>query len=185
MIYKLRWWVKSQKTYGRNYSQDPSRKRVSSLERKNEQAKKQLIQEALGSYKKTISQTQKEVSCSAKDLIAVIEIETQNSAKTKSIRTQCRKEDFEEEFQDIEKRQAFIMRINKLIRKCKDITVNLTRLQSLKNISILTNRSKLLKGKLQEMKIQMIKVTVQLVTHLTIVTIKKPLIKSSLMKIFS
>ena len=40
-------------------SQGPSRKRVSSLARKNKQAKKQLIQEALRSYEKAITQTQK------------------------------------------------------------------------------------------------------------------------------
>ena len=58
------------------HSQGPSRKRVSSLERENKQAKKQFVQEALGSYEKTITQTQKEVSCSTKDLIAVSEIGT-------------------------------------------------------------------------------------------------------------
>ena len=68
-------------------SQGPSRKRVSSLARKNKQAKKQLIQEALRSYEKAITQTQKQVSCSTKDLIAVTEIGTQNSAETKSVRT--------------------------------------------------------------------------------------------------
>ena len=52
------------------HSQGPSRKRVSSLEREKKQAKKELVQEALGSYEKTITQTQKEVSCSEKDLMA-------------------------------------------------------------------------------------------------------------------
>ena len=85
------------------HSQGPSRKIVSSLERENKQAKKQLVQETLGSYEKTITQTQKEVSCSTKDLIAVTEIGTENSAKTISVRTQYRKEDFEEKFQDVEK----------------------------------------------------------------------------------
>ena len=83
--------------------QGPSRKIVSSLERENKQAKKQLVQEALGSYEKTITQTQKEVSCSTKDLITVTEIGIENSAKTKSVRTQYRKDDFEEKFQDNEK----------------------------------------------------------------------------------
>ena len=86
------------------HSQGPSRKTVSLLERENKQAKKQLVQEAFGSYEKTITQTQKEVSYSTKDLIAVTEIGTQTSAKTKSVWMQYRKEDFEEEFQDIEKR---------------------------------------------------------------------------------
>ena len=63
------------------HSQGPSRKRVSSLETENKQTKKQFVQEALGSYEKTITQTQKEVSCSTKDLIAVTEIGTQNSAQ--------------------------------------------------------------------------------------------------------
>ena len=54
------------------HSQGPSRKSVSSHERKNKQAKKQLVQEALGSYEKT----KKEVSCSTKDSIAVTEIWT-------------------------------------------------------------------------------------------------------------
>ena len=66
----------------------------------------------------------RKVSCSTKDLIAVTEIGTQNSAKTKSVRTQYRKEDFEEEFQDIEKRQALIVKVSKPIRKCKDMAVN-------------------------------------------------------------
>ena len=101
------------------HSQGPSRKSVSSLERKNKQAKKQLVQETLGSYEKT----KKELSCSTKDPIAVTEIWTQNSAKTKSVRTQYRKEDFEEEFQDIEKRQAFIVKVSKQIRKCKDAVI--------------------------------------------------------------
>ena len=104
-------------------SQGPSGKRVSSLERENKQAKKQLVQEALGRYEKTTAQTQKEVTCSTKDPIAVTEIGTQNSAKTKSVRTQYRKEDFEEEFQDIEKRQAFIVKVSKQIRKCKDAVI--------------------------------------------------------------
>ena len=99
------------------HSQGPSRKIVSSLERENKQAKKQLVQEALGSYEKTITQTQKEVSCSTKDLIAVTEIGTENSAKTKSVRTQYRKEDFEEKFQDI-------VKVSKPIRKCKGKAVN-------------------------------------------------------------
>ena len=98
------------------HSQGPSRKSVSSLERKSKQAKKQLVQETLGSYENT----KNEVTCSTKDPIAVTEIGTQNSAKTKSVRTQYRKEDFEEEFQDIEKRQAFIVKVSKRIRKCKD-----------------------------------------------------------------
>ena len=37
------------------HSQSPSRKRVSSLERGNKQAKKQSVQEPLGSYEKTIT----------------------------------------------------------------------------------------------------------------------------------
>ena len=106
------------------HSQSPSRKRVSSLERENKQAKKQLLQEALGSYEKTITQAQKEVSCSTKDLIAVTEIGTQNSVQTKSVQTQCRKEDFEEEFQDIEKIQVLIVNVSKPIRKCKNMAVN-------------------------------------------------------------
>ena len=65
------------------HSQGPCRKRVSSLERENMQAKKQLVPEALRSYEKTI--TQNEVSCSTKDLIAVTETGTQKSAKTKSV----------------------------------------------------------------------------------------------------
>ena len=105
-------------------SQDPSGKRVSSLERENKQAKKQLVQEALGSYEKTITQTQKEVSCSTKDLIAVTEIGTENSTKTKAVRRQYRKEHFEEEFQDIEKRKALIVKVSKPIRKRKDMAVN-------------------------------------------------------------
>ena len=106
------------------HSQGPSRKRVSSIERENKQAKKQLLQEALGSYEKTITQTQKEGSCSTKDLIAVTETGTQNSAKTKSVRTQYRKVDFEEEFQGIEKRQALSVKVRKPIGKCKDMAVN-------------------------------------------------------------
>ena len=86
-------------------SQCPSTKRVSSLERENKQVKKQLAQEALGSYEKTITQTQKEISCSTKDLIAVTEIGTQNRVKTKPVRMQDRKEDFDGEFQDIEKKK--------------------------------------------------------------------------------
>ena len=70
------------------HSQGPSRKRISSLKTENKQAKKQLVQKALGSYEKTISQTKKDVSCSAKDLTAVTEIWTQNSAKTKSVEMQ-------------------------------------------------------------------------------------------------
>ena len=73
------------------HSQGLSRKIVSSLEKGNKQAEKQLVQEALGSYEKTITQTQKEVSCSTKDLIAVTEIGTQNNTKTKSVRTQYRR----------------------------------------------------------------------------------------------
>ena len=84
---------------------------------------KQLVQEALRSYE-TITQTRKEVSCSTKDLIAVTEIGTQNSAKTNSVQMQYRKEDFEEEFQDIEKRQALIVKVSKPIRNCKDMAVN-------------------------------------------------------------
>ena len=105
-------------------SQGPSRKRVSSLEREKKQAKKQLVQEALGRYEKTTTQTQKEVSCSTKDPVAVTEIGTQNSAKTKSVRTQYRKEDFEEKFQDIEKRQALIVKVSKLTKKSKNMTGN-------------------------------------------------------------
>ena len=105
-------------------SQDPSRKRISLLERENKQPKKQLAQEALGSYEKMITQTQKEVSCSTKDVTAVTEIGTQNSAKTKSVPTQYRKEDFQEESQDIEKRQALIVKVSKPIRKCEDMAVN-------------------------------------------------------------
>ena len=105
-------------------SQGPSRKRVSSLEREKKQAKKQLVQEALGRYEKTTTQTQKEVSCSTKDPVAVTEIGTQNSAKTKSVRTQYQKEDFEEKFQDIEKRQALIVKVSKLTKKCKNMTGN-------------------------------------------------------------
>ena len=70
------------------HSQGPSRKRISSLETENKQAKKQSVQEALGSFKKSITQTKKEVSCSTKDLIAVTEIGSLNSAKTKSVQTQ-------------------------------------------------------------------------------------------------
>ena len=66
--------------------------------RENKQAKKQLVQGALGSYEKTITQTQKEVTCSTKDLTAVTETGTQNSAKANSVWTKYRKEDFEEEF---------------------------------------------------------------------------------------
>ena len=105
-------------------SQDPSGKRVSSLERENKQAKKQLVQEALGRYEKTTAQTQKEVTCSTKDPIAVTEIGTQNSAKTKSVRTQYRKEDFEEKFRDIEKRQPLIVKVSKLMKKCKNMAGN-------------------------------------------------------------
>ena len=135
-----------------------------------------------------ITQTQKEVSSSTKDRIAVTEIGTQNSAKTKSFRTQYQKEDFEEEFQDIEKRQALIVKVSKPITKCKDMAVNTditfqSRLQNLKIIFSITNRSQLMKGKLYKMRIQMI--TIQLVTNLMIVTKKKFLIKSSLTKIFS
>ena len=130
-------------------SQGPSRKRVSSLERENKQAKKQLVQEALGNYEKTITQIQKEVSSSTKDLIAITEIGTQNSAKTKSFRTQCQKEDFEEEFQDIEEKQALAVKVSKPIRKCKDmaVTTDITfqsRLQSLKIIFSIRNRSQLM-----------------------------------------
>ena len=105
-------------------SQGPSGKRVSSLERENKQAKKQLVQEALGRYEKTTAQTQKEVTCSTKDPIAVTEIGTQNSAKTKSVRTQYRKEDFEEKFRDIEKRQPLIVKVSKLMKKCKNMAGN-------------------------------------------------------------
>ena len=105
-------------------SQGPSGKRVSSLERENKQAKKQLVQEALGRYEKTTVQTQKEVTCSTKDPIAVTEIGTQNSAKTKSVRTQYRKEDFEEKFRDIEKRQPLIVKVSKLMKKCKNMAGN-------------------------------------------------------------
>ena len=105
-------------------SQGPSGKRVSSLERENKQAKKQLVQEALGRYEKTTAQTQKEVTCSTKDAIAVTEIGTQNSAKTKSVRTQYRKEDFEEKFRDIEKRQPLIVKVSKLMKKCKNMAGN-------------------------------------------------------------
>ena len=74
------------------HSQSSSRKRVSSLEiEKIRKEKKQSVQEALGSYQKTITQTRKEVSCSTKDRIAVTEIGAQNSAKTTSVRTQYRK----------------------------------------------------------------------------------------------
>ena len=106
------------------HSQGPSRKRISSLETENKQAKKQLVQEALGNYEKTITQTQKEVSCSTKDLIAVTEIGTENSTKTKAVRRQYRKENFEEEFQGIEKRKALIVKVSKPIRKRKDMAVN-------------------------------------------------------------
>ena len=106
------------------HSQGHSRKRISSLETENKQAKKQLVQEALGNYEKTITQTQKEVSCSTKDLIAVTEIGTENSAKTKSVRTQYRKEDFEEKFRDIEKRQPLIVKVSKLMKKCKNMAGN-------------------------------------------------------------
>ena len=99
-------------------------KRISLLERENKQPKKQLAQEALGSYEKMITQTQKEVSCSTKDVTAVTEIGTQNSAKTKSVPTQYRKEDFQEESQDIEKRQALIVKVSKPVRKCEDMAVN-------------------------------------------------------------
>ena len=105
-------------------SQGPSGKRVSSLERENKQAKKQLVQEALGRYEKTTTQTQKEVTCSTKDPIAVTDIGTQNSAKTKSVRTQYRKEDFEEKFRDIEKRQPLIVKVSKLMKKCKNMAGN-------------------------------------------------------------
>ena len=71
-----------------------------------------------------ITQTQKEVSCSTKDVTAVTEIGTQNSAKTKSVPTQYRKEDFQEVSQDIEKRQALIVKVSKPIRKCEDMAVN-------------------------------------------------------------
>ena len=128
------------------------------------------------------------ITQTTKDRIAVTEIGTQNSAKTKAFRTQYQKEDFEEEFQDIEKRQALIVKVSKPIRKCKDMAVNTditfqSRLQNLKIIFIITNRSQLMKGKLYKMRIQMI--TIQLVTNLMIVTKKKFLIKSSLTKIFS
>ena len=105
-------------------SQGPSRKIICLLERENKQPKKQLAQEALGSYEKMITQTQKEVSCSTKDVTAVTEIGTQNSAKTKSVPTQYRKEDFQEVSQDIEKRQALIVKVSKPIRKCEDMAVN-------------------------------------------------------------
>ena len=94
-------------------SQCPSTKRVSSLERENKQVKKQLVQEALGSYEKTITQTQKEISCSTKDLITVTETGTQNSVKTKLVRTQDRKEDFEGEFQDIDKKKVLIVKVSR------------------------------------------------------------------------
>ena len=128
------------------------------------------------------------ITQTTKDRIAVTEIGTQNSAKTKAFRTQYQKEDFEEEFQDIEKRQALIVKVSKPIRKCKDMAVNTditfqSRLQNLKIIFSITNRSQLMKGKLYKMRIQMI--TIQLVTNLMIVTKKKFLIKSSLTKIFS
>ena len=47
-----------------------------------------------------------------------------NSGKTKSVRTQHPKRDFEEEFQDTEKRQPLILKVSKPIRKCKDMAVN-------------------------------------------------------------
>ena len=94
-------------------SQCPSTKRVSSLERENKQVNKQLVQEALGSYEKTITQTQNEISCSTKDLIAVTETGTQNSVKTKLVRTQDRKEDFEGEFQDIDKKKVLIVKVSR------------------------------------------------------------------------
>ena len=36
---------------------------------------------------------------------------------------QYRKVDFEEEFHDIEKRQALVVKVSKLMRKCKDMAV--------------------------------------------------------------
>ena len=89
------------------HSQGPSKKRVSLLERENKQAKslfkaKQLVQEALRSYE-TITQTRKEVSYSTKDLMAVTEIGTQNSAKTNSVQMQYRKEDFKRNFKILRK----------------------------------------------------------------------------------
>ena len=50
------------------HSQGPSRKRVYSLERKSKQAKKQLLQETLGNYEKTITQTQKKLAAPQKTL---------------------------------------------------------------------------------------------------------------------
>ena len=70
------------------HSQGPSRKRVSSLERESQQAKKELVQEALGSYEKMITQIQKEVSCSTKRHYSCYRDWTQNSPKIKSVRTQ-------------------------------------------------------------------------------------------------
>ena len=83
------------------------------LKEKTKQVKKQLVQEALGSYEKTITQTQKEINCSTKDLIAVTETGTQNSVKTKLVRTQDRKEDFEGEFQDIDKKKVLIVKVSR------------------------------------------------------------------------
>ena len=62
---------------------------------------------------------------------------------------QCQKEDFEEEFQDIEEKQALIVKVSKPIRKCKDmaVTADITfqsRLQSLKIIFSIRNRSQLM-----------------------------------------
>ena len=49
-------------------SQGPSRKRVSSLEKENKQAKKQLLQEALGSYEKRSLKLKKKVAAPQKIL---------------------------------------------------------------------------------------------------------------------
>ena len=76
-----------------NHSQSPSRKRVFSLEREHKQDKKQCVQNAFTNYENDYAQ--QDVGCDTKDLIFVSEVGVQNGAKkTKSVRTQYRKEDF-------------------------------------------------------------------------------------------
>ena len=111
------------------HSQCSSRKRVSSIERDNKKAKKQVVEEAINNYEKTVENYRKDIACSTADLNSVREVAIQNCAKTKSVRTQYREADF------IDSEDEALMKAEKI----KPLKVKMTKIKKFRDVGTNTN----------------------------------------------
>ena len=109
------------------HSQCSSRKRISSIERASKRTKVQAVEETLQDYDNEAANSKREVGCSTIDLKSVKEVGVQNSAKTKSVRTQYREKDYleceDEILTNVERKERLAVKIKK-VKKCRDVAVN-------------------------------------------------------------